>query len=363
MSEPSTVVPSQNPAPTAPVSPEDAMSARIAKAMAAIPAKGDPAPAEAPPASADPEPAPAAAKPATELEKPTPATPAPDPKEDLRIAKAQHVAQQREREAYELKQAKATLEKDLAAAREAVEKERAARAAREAELERMTPLEILEKVKKTNYEQVTKDIVDKKYEPRSAEQLASEETRSVAEQLKAELAELKAERAAEKAAIEAERAQAAEAAQAEKLAEDIGKELKANAANFPVIATLPWAGKQIVATAKRTGRSYGEIAQEMEKAARADVDTVFSSDDTLKVFLGDEATKTRVLTLLGIKQSQSASPASDEGNGGQRKGAPAAIPQSRSTDPGTRVKVARPVTTEDRIAKGVARLEERQRSR
>ena len=344
----------------------ESREARIQKALAGLPSRDAP-----PPAQAKAEPAPkleAAApeknpEPAADAEpdaKTTPATPAPQQDDaDMRIARMERATRQKEREAYEANQAKRGLEKDLADARAALEKEREARTKYQAELEGMSPLEVLEKVKKTNYEQLTKDIVENKFAPRSPEQIAIEEVRRESAAARAELEELRAERQREREDREAELARSNEAAQDAANAEKIGGLLKQHRQHFPILATLPWAASTIVREAKRTGQSYDDVAATMEKAARGDVSTVFDSDDALDVILSDQKYIDRLRNHPRFKQLQSASPASDEGSGSQRKGAPSAIPQSRASDPGTRVKQSRPVTTEDRVARGIAQLEGR----
>lgn len=361
----SDVVPANIPNTVTPPGDPHGVESRVQRAMASLAAK---APAQEP-AKTEPEPAPPAAKtePATDApaaeDKPAPAAAleAKPDDPDIRLARAQRAAQQREREAYESKQAAKALEKQLADARAELDRRKAENEAEAKRRAAMTPLELLEAEKKTTYEQLTKDIVDKKYEPKTPEQLAIAELRQALEAARTDLEKDRAEREAERKALAEEREQRTRETQAQAVAEQLQSELKANAAHFPVLATLPWAGRQIVRTAEQTGKTYAEVATEMERAARGDVETVFGSDDTLKVFLGNDAVKTRILSLLGIKPSP-ASPASDEGSS-QRKGAPAAIPQSRSAETGTRVKTLKPVTTEDRIQAGLRHLESKTRSR
>lgn len=363
----SDVVPSQAPNTSTPPGDPHNVEARVQRAMAAFAPKGtaepEPAKPEPKPApAAEPEPAPA---PSGEPAPAEPAAPLIEPKTDdadIRIARAQRVTQQREREAYEAKQATKALEKQLADARAELDRRKTEAEAEAKRRAGMTPLELLEHEKKTSYEQLTRDIVDHKYEPKTPEQLAIAELRQALESERAEREKDRAERDTERKTASEERERHTREQQHTAVADQLTVELKANAAHFPVLATLPWAGKQIVRTAEQTGKTYAEVAQEMERAARGDVESLFSSEDTLKVFLGDEKVKSRVLTLLGIKQDQ-ASPASNEGNGGLRKGAPSAIPQSRSADPGTRVKTLKPITTEDRIQMGLRHLEAKTRSR
>lgn len=344
----------------------DAREARIQKALAVLPSKD-----AAPPAQAKTDPAPkleAAALPEKKSDPTTDAEPAvkavqsePAPKDDadMRIARMERATRQKEREAYEANQAKKGLEKDLADARAALEKERSERTKYQSDLEGMSPLEVLEKVKKTNYEQLTKDIVENKFAPRSPEQIAIEEMRRESAEARAEIEALRAERQKEREEIEAERARSNEAAQDAADADQLGALLKKHRQHFPILATLPWAAATIVREAKRTGQTYDDVATTMEKAARGDVSTVFDSDEALDAILSDQKYIDRLRNHPRFKQLASASPASDEGSGSQRKGAPSAIPQSRSSDPGTRVKQARPVTTEDRVARGIAQLEGR----
>jgi hypothetical protein len=365
----SDIVPAQVPNTVTPPGDPHNVESRVQRAMAAMSGKGSAAPAQEP-APAPPEPEAAPDKPAADpapaapdkpaiLEPPPAADPKPD--DDLRLARAQRAAQQREREAYEAKQAAKSLEKQLADTRAELDRRKADAEAEAKRRAGLTALELIEQEKKTSYEQLTRDIVDKKYEPKTPEQLAIARLEQALESERAERERDRAERETERKTAAEERERVTREQQSNSVAEQLTAELKANAAHFPVLASLPWAAKQIVRMAEQTGKTYAEVAQEMERAARGDVETVFSSDDTLKVFLGNESVKSRVLSLLGIKQTP-ASPASEEGSS-QRKGAPAAIPQSRSADPGTRVKTLRPVTTEDRIQIGLKHLEAKTRSR
>lgn len=343
----------------------DSRESRIQKALAGLPGKDAPpsAQAKSEPApkleTAAPEKKPESASEAEPATQAAPAAPAPQDDADMRIARMERATRQKEREAYEANQAKRGLEKDLADARTALEKERAERSKYQADLEGMSPLEMLEKVKKTNYEQLTKDIVEKRFEPKTPEQIAIEEMRRDSAAARAELDELRAERQREREERDAETARSNEAAQDAANAEKIGGLLKQHRQNFPILATLPWAATTIVREAKRTGQSYDDVAATMEKAARGDVSTVFDSDEALDAILSDQRYIDRVRNHPRIKQIVSASPASDEGSGSQRTKAPSAITQSRSSDPGTRVKQSRPVTTEDRVARGIAELEGR----
>lgn len=349
--------------------PGSTVEDRIQRALSSLPSKSaEPAKETAPPAAEAaeaeaeeeaPETPKAATEPPAAPDKPPAAPPKatedqPAPNKDdaeLRAARAARAAQQKEREAYEANKARKELESQLADLRAQVEKEKAWRT--------KSPLELLQD-RGLTYEQLTKEIVEGKHKPLSPEQLAVQETRSIVDQLKAELQAEKEAREAERRAIAEEREKAAKEQQAEATATHISGKLKEHADKFPVLATLPWAAKTIVREAERTGKTYDEIALEMESAARNDVQTVFSSDETLKVFLGDEATKQRVLSILGIKP-QPASPASDEGsNSGRRKGATSAIPQTRSSDPGTRTKAPKLMSTEDRIRAGLERLASKQ---
>ena len=267
---------------------------------------------------------------------PKPEAPKPEAKPDdaeLRVSRALRAAQEKERAAFEASKRAKELEARLKAAEEA-----------EAARKNLSILDVL-KERGYTYEQLTQEIVDGKLKPPTPEQLATETVSGEVAQLKKQLEELKAEREAQ-----------AKAQQAEATATQLAQELKDNARDFPVLATLPWAARSIMQRAERDGKSFAEAARELETAARRDVQTVFDSEETLKLFLGDDKIKSRILDILGIKPQTATSPASDKGDHGARKVAPSAIPQSKATDAGTRVKGTKPVTTEDRVKAGLAHL-------
>lgn len=302
------------------------VQSREERAAAAIMAKRSKA-KEAPPPEAPPA-AEAAPEPPKAVEPP----PAPA-KDDAAMREARMLAQlqAKEREAYETKRRADELTAKL--------KEREDRDAKY----KANPIDALKDLGYT-YEDLTKGIVGGKFEPASAEQLAIEGTRSEVEQLKAKLAEL-----------EQERNQAAQQAALVQRAQELEGVLKRDdvADKIPYLSAMPWAARHIAEYAiKNPEADVDSYAVELD-AQLARESSAFTSDRVLKKLLADEATKARVMALLGItKQADQASPAS--GNGPGRGNGPSAIPASAAADPGTRKTPSRAVTAAERQANAVA---------
>lgn len=333
--------PSSAPTPTAAPTGTPRQTA-LEKGLAVLASKAADRPAptsSATPSSPSPE---AGAAPTAEgavTPPPTPAETAPPPKPDdseLRLSRALRTAQEKERAAFEATRRAKDLEAKLKAAEEL-----------EAKRKGLSVLDVL-KERGYSYEQLTREIVDGKLKPPSPEELATEAVGSEVAQLRKLVDDLRQEREA-----------STKQAQAEATAATLARELKDNAKDFPVLATLPWAPRAIMNRSESEGKTYAEAARDLESAVRSDMQNIFASEETLKLLLSNDNFKTRILELLGIKQSTTASPASDKGENGERKVTPSAIPQTKATDAGTRLKQPKPLTTEERIKVGLAHLDGR----
>jgi len=302
------------------MSPRDAAVAAVLAKRAAQAQDKAPAAPEMPP---EPPAAPAAAAP----------EPVPAPKADdasLREARLMQQMQQKEREAYETKRKAEELEAQLKARDEREAKRKA------------NPIEALKDLGYT-YEDITKGIVEGKFTPASPEQLAIEGTKSELQQLKDQLD-----------AIKAERDQARQAQAVTQQAEQIGEALKRDevAEKIPYLAAMPWAAKHLADYAlKNPGADVDEYAVQLD-AQIARESTALTSDRVLKRLLADEATKTRVMALLGITKPAE-QPAQQAATGTSRGNGPSAIPSSAAADPGTRKAPSRAVTEAERKANAV----------
>jgi hypothetical protein len=318
------------------------------------------APATAAPAQSEPgataESAPTHA-PAVEPQKAAPqadAAPAKDPRAELERAKQLQAIQKREREAYEAKQAAKAAEERLAALEKQLEAERGWKS--------KNPLELLQE-RGTTYEQLTKEIVEGKYKPKSPEQLAIEGTKSEMEELRAQI---KAEKEAREA-LERQRTEEAEQTKFRQVREQetayVADQLKAAAAKYPMLSSMKWGPSKVVERFYEKAQAndglppaLDEVLGELEQAIAADADPLFSNDAILEARLkarieSSPEFKTRMSELLGIKQSQPAQQATRATSGGN---GPTAIPQAKAADPGTRKTASRSVTPAQRRAAAVA---------
>jgi hypothetical protein len=322
----------------------------MAKAIAvaqgkAAPAKPAPEAPAAPPVAA-PEAAPVAeAAPVTEApagaaEAPAEAKPTPAQSEAaLALAKAQKAALQREREAYEAKQRAKQLEAKLKEAEEAASKYKT-----------LNPLDLL-KERGLTYEQLTQEIVEGKYKPPTAEQIAVESTKSEVQKLAEELAALKRER--EEATVRETRAREVDWAR---------EQITAAAEKYPLLSAVKWGpAKAVEAFYEQVQKpgvqpDFEDVLSSLEQAIAADADPIFASDAYLKRLLADQKQKERVLSLLGIKQSQPAQQAST-GAKTATANSPAAIPQVKAAEPGTRKTPSKSISPAQRRAAAIAALQ------
>lgn len=359
MSEPASTPAPATSAPTADVTPPDnagrqtlkrtdpTRAERMARAMAVAkgqplpPAKAPaaaPEPVQAPPAPVDAAPAEPAAATPTEAPKPTTAEPAPaQSAAALALAKAQKAALQREREAYEAKQKLKEYEAKLKAAEE-----------QQAKYQKLNPVELLQERGYT-YEQVTKDLVDKKYEPKTAEQIALEKYEA---QLKAQEERI--------SAFEKEREENRKREIRAQESAYVAEQLKAAAERFPLLNAVKWAPDQALDAFYKHYQETGvqpdleDVFSKLESAIAADAEPIFASDAYLKRLLADEKQRDRVLSMLGIKQSQPAQQAPQRAQAAANS--PAAIPQAKAADPGTRKTASKTITPAQRRAAAVAAI-------
>jgi hypothetical protein len=217
-----------------------------------------------------------------------------------------------ERESYETKQRAKQLE----------EENKRFKAEQEARV-KLSPLELLAKERGLTYEQLTREIVDGKYKPPTAEQLELQGTKSEVQLLREELD-----------AIKAERANTVKEAEFKGRADVLTTELKQpqHAATYPVLSSYSDAGERVQRLKEaHPDASYPDIAAHLEKELRATM-----SVDALKALAtADPAFKSQLLSALG---SQSAPPAAQPVPQGKPRvgNGPDAIAATRAADPGAR---------------------------
>lgn len=305
---------------------------RMARAVAA--AKG-------PSAVAVPAPTPVADAPPVELAAALPteeaAKPPPQSESALALARAQKAQLAAQREAYEAKQRIKDYEAKLKAADEAQSK-----------FKTLNPIDLL-KERGFTYEQVTKDLVDEKYKPLTAEQIAVEEANKRSLALEERLSAFEKER-------EETRVQQLRAQEVSYVAEQI----KAAAEQFPLLASVKWAPQQAVEAFYKHVKEHGvqpelnDVLSRMEEAIAADAEPIFASDAYLKALLAKPEQRDRVLSLLGIKQTQPAQQATQRAQA--TVNSPAAIPQTKAADPGTRKTASKSISPAQRRAAAVAAI-------
>lgn len=175
------------------------------------------------------------------------------------------------------------------------------------------------------------------------------------------------------AAIEKQRAEelAAAKAAAEKLEADniyaqnlshVSELLKAESGKYPAIASFPRAPAEIVRRFNAHVEQHSEppdldvLLAEFNQSVESDLDTILSGDAAFEAFLSRHSE--RALRVLKAKPSAT-SPASTEGESGQRKGAPTAITPTAAADAGARVTRPQTQTQESKIAAAMAELKRR----
>lgn len=219
----------------------------------------------------------------------------------------------KERETYEAKRRAESAESETKQARERAER-----------LKAMNPIELLAEFGHT-YEGAAEGIVKGKYKELTPEQLALKAHDDRVAALEKELESYRTEKTA-----------AEKRSKTEAQAQQLQAELKEKyISRWPVLAALPDAGARIIELKERfPDESYDAIANHLEKLHGDQVRSAFSSDAALKTLLADEATKSRVLSLLNIKSEQLAQQVPQGktriGNG------PDAIPSTHASTPGQR---------------------------
>lgn len=269
-------------------------------------------------------PAPVAAAPATPPEPATP--PAPAPQADGSVAR-----EWAERQEYEARLAE---QSRLAEERAKALEERDARDAARA---KMTHLERLQADGLT-YEQLTKEIVEGKHTPKTAEQMELEAIRAELAQTKAAQEEWRTQQ--ETQAKEAQRTQ---------YVTQLKTELAANVEAFPVLAAMPWGASEIVRRAEESNRSFAVVAKELEQAASGDIRASLSHEPTLRALLKDPALRAAVTQALGPEKGTPTDPATGPTVTPTQPRRPDAIPSSVAADPGSRGAPAKVVTPKDRV--------------
>lgn len=257
----------------------------------------------------------------------------------LALAKAQQAALKREREAYEAKQRLKEYEAKLRDLE-----------AYQAKVKEASPLDLL-KERGLTYEQLTQEIVEGKYKPASPEQLAIEGTKSEVQKLAEELQALKKER--EEARVREVRAQ--EVAH-------VAEQIKSAAEQYPLLSAVKWGAEKAVdlfyERFRQTGvqPDLGEVLSSLEQGIASDAEPIFASDAYLKRLLANQEQRDRVLNLLGIKQTQPAQQASQRAQTATVN-SPAAIPQTKAADPGTRKTPTKSTSYAQRRAAAVAAIQ------
>jgi hypothetical protein len=297
------------------VSPRDAaIAAVLAKRVAQ--AKASEAAPAAPAADAAP------------LAEPPKAEPPKSERTPLDEARLQREMIERDRKIYEATQRA----KDLEAKLKKRDEDEARRKA--------NPVEALKDYGYT-YEDLTKGIVEGKFAPQSPEQLAIEANKSEVQQLREQLD-----------ALMAEKQQTTQQMQMQARAQEIESVLKREdvAEKIPFLSSMPWAARHMAEWVEKNPQGDADAyAIELDQHLARENSTTFTSDRVLKRLLADEATKTRVMALLGITK-QAEPPAQQAATGTSKGNGPSAIPSSAASDPGTRKTPSRAVTEAERKA-------------
>jgi hypothetical protein len=321
-------------------------------------------------ATPDAAPADAATEPATATA--TGDVKKPDPADIRQLSKAQQSAIKQQREAYEAKQA-AKRESEARAAAEARAKDFEAKLGgrdltkllevAEA-FEAKDPKKAYKLLKQSGLtmEDLAKAVIDEPdAEPEDPKEAEIKLMRAEIERIKAEkAAELEAAKA-EKERLEAERAaeqkSAEDARYFQQNVEYVSGLLKEKASEYTAIASFPRAPSEIVRRWSAHIEEHGEapdldaLMSKFNADVDSDVDQILAGEHALKAFLTRH--KERALSILGVKSSAT-SPASTQGDNGQRNHAPAAIPKSATATAGARKD--RPRTQDEKIAAAMAQI-------
>jgi hypothetical protein len=235
------------------------------------------------------------------------------------IAKAMQEAVAADRTRYESEQRAKTLEQELAA-----EKARIAKVQedpfRKAILEGRT------------YEEVTKDLVEGKFTPLTAEQ----------KQFQAFQEELAAARAKSEALEKRWQEEDAQRDLARRMS-SAKEKISLSADKYPFVGALDWMHEQAVnlhRAREGEGVDLDTVLGELNAAAQGDLRKVIGSDAALKQLLADDTIKARVLAVLGPASTpqpvQPAEPAVAAPK--PRTDVPTAIPARKAGDSGDRVR-------------------------
>ena len=346
-------------APSAPVNPKQARLERAttwiaSRTQAAPPVGGTPAPAsdEAPAAQTE-------TPPAAESVSETKTEPADD--KDLRFAKAQQAAIRQKREAFEAKQraeAEAAERAKLAESLKSVESKLAGKSVDDlqdaiAALSGKDAKALRAFMRKAgvSMEELAQVVVD---EPDATPEDPTQVKLRTLEQQIADMA--KAKKEAEEAA-ERERIQRANEEVHRQNIANMSELLKQEAEKYPLLSGFERAPAEIV----RRFNAYVEqhdkepdiddIIDGFHRDVDADMQKILASDAAFKALITRPENKERALKFLEVKPSANV-PASNQGDSGQRKGAPAAIPPQAAASAGDRK--ARPQTQEEKIAAALA---------
>lgn len=381
MSDVSIPVPATTPAdtqtpPAAPAPPAGKVDRlqKAANVLADLAAKREPAK----PQEATQAPPAAETKPAIEAPKePAPAEKPTRDNRDLMVAKAQEASLRKDREVIEARQRAEKLEAELKARDERLKAYEADLGGKDAKAlaEVARALEAKDAKKASQIlrshgltmEDLAKAYLDEPETPEDPKEALLKQMQAEMERFKAEkAAELEAARA-EREKIEQERAAEVARAESEKHFSDnvarVTSILEEQAESYPALAKFSRAAPEVVrrwnAHIEEHGEQpdLGELLTTFNGQVFEDVTAILASDHAFKAFLTRDDVKTRALSLLGVKQDSATSPASTEGDNGQRKGAPAAIPSIAAAAAGSRK--SRPRSQDEKLADATAWLSAR----
>jgi hypothetical protein len=376
---PATTAPAAPTAPSTPSIPGTAtIQRRFDKAATFLAGRSAPAPAAEPVAVA--ETVQAETTPVTDPEKPAdpPETAKPDPRAaDRQLAKAQAALLRHQQEAVEAKKQAKALEERLKSYGdfEGVDLKAAAEAFKSLSSKDAKAVHKLLKQSGLTVEDMARVTLDEPDQPEDPKDLELKALRADMERIKAEKEAEIAEAKAEKERLEAEREAAAATAETEKVYQHnvsyVTDILKHDAAKYPALASFQRAPAEAVrrfnahieehgapSDAAGVNELLGGILKSFNDAVLTDVTSILADDSALKAYLDRPEIKIRALSLLGVKQSAT-SPASTEGDAGQRKGAPSAIPSTAAADAGSRK--SRPLTQDEKVAAALRSLSEKTR--
>lgn len=225
--------------------------------------------------------------------------------------------------------------------------------------EKASPLELL-KLRGTDYESLTRDILAGKLKPPSPEQIAVEQAKSEVEQLKQWREQL-----------ETQQRELQERELAKREVEYVTGIVTQQAEAYPALAAIKWAPERareiFYARAKENGQQpdLSEVLSELHTAVASDVRSVLSDERAAKAILADKAVREMVLKALGVGSTEraTATPASETGAQPARGATPPrALTQDLASDAGERAARGRKRTAHERRMAALARLEAHARS-